>query len=92
MGWIFAVTGVLLMAFGQYRRAKQQGVWRWGFFLGLLGAIGLFVGLVIVPLCRSNLLETNPNLLVALLLGGGLVFVASVIVVARRVSKDWVVK
>ena len=92
MGWILTVAGVLLIAFGQYREARQQGVWRWKFFFGLLGAAALFIGLVIVPLSRSDLLETHPDLLLVLILGGVLAFTTAVIVVARKVSKDWVLR
>ena len=92
MGWMFSVAGVLLMAFGQYRRAKQQGRWHWGLFLGILGAAGLFIGLVILPLAQSNLINTNPNLLIVLILVAALSFPVGVVLVARKVSKNWVVK
>ena len=92
MAWIFTVAGVLLMAFGRYRQAKQQGVWHGKFFFGLMGAVGLFVGLVIVPVCRSALLDTHPAVALVMMLGGGLAFVVGVVVVARKVSKGWVVQ
>ena len=90
--WVFTVAGLLFMAYGRYRQAKQQGVWRWGFFFALLGAMGLFFGLVIVPLTRSSWMESHPDLFFAVTLGAILLFVMASLVVARRVSKDWLVK
>ena len=92
MGWIFMVVGVLLMAFVRFRRAKQQGVWMWKLFFGLLAAVALFIGCVIVPLSSSNLMETHPDLLMVLIFGSILLFTAGVVVMARKAAKGWVAK
>ena len=87
------MTGVVLAVFylavavQVYRDARRNNQWSWARFLAILAATGVFLAALIVPLAHWRGGQAHPAMLITIILGAIVVFVAALIVVLRKTAK-----
>jgi hypothetical protein len=65
---------------------NRRGKWAWSLFLGLIAWSAAWVGLFLVPVASAPALQDHRNLLVVILLGGLLLYMATTLYFIRRIG------
>ncbi len=87
------MTGVVIALFylaiavHVYQDAKRNGQWSWRRFFCILAATGVFLAALIVPLAHWQGGQAHPGILIAIMLGAIVVFVAALIFVLGKTAK-----
>lgn len=88
MGALISALWLLFFAYSAYKQSKQDGSWSWRHFFTLIGLVAVLLFCFILPVVNSKTLEARPALLMTVMFSGILLFVAGVIVLARRWGKQ----
>lgn len=62
------------MLFNIFRMLNRFGRWAWGLFLGLLASAAAYVGLFVLPVASSAVLDKHRVWLGLILIGGTLLY------------------
>jgi len=84
MGALISALAMVFFAYFAYKQSKQDASWSWRHFFTLIAVIALMAFGFIVPVVNSKTLQSNPALLMTVLFSGIFLFVAAIIVLARR--------
>jgi uncharacterized membrane protein YhaH (DUF805 family) len=86
------MTGVVIALFylaigvHVYQDAKRNGQWSWTRFFFILAATGVFLAALIVPLAHWQGGQAHPGILITIMLGAIVVFVATLVIILRKTA------
>jgi len=86
MFWLIYCGFFMLMLFSIFRMLNRRGKWAWFVFLGVIAWSAAWVGLFVVPLASATALQDHRNMLVVILLGGLLLYMATTLYFIRRIA------
>jgi hypothetical protein len=86
MLWLIYCALFLLMLFNIFRMLRQRGRPAWMLFLGLIASVAAYVGLFVLPVASSALLDRHRLLLGLILVGGTLLYAGVTIFFIRRMA------
>src|SRR5580698_8332388 len=86
MLWLIYCALFLLMLFNIFRMLRQRGRPAWMLFLGLIASVAAYVGLFVLPVASSTLLDRHRLLLGLILVGGTLLYAGVTIFFIHRMA------
>ena len=86
MLWLVYCAFFVLMLISIFQMLKRLGKWAWILFFGLLASVAAYVGLFVVPVASATALQDRRVLLIAILLGGTLIYIGLMFYCIRRVA------
>jgi uncharacterized membrane-anchored protein len=84
MGALISALAMLFFAYSAYKQSKRDGSWSWRHFFTLIALVAMMLFCFILPVVNSKTLQSNPALLMTVMFSGIFLFVAGIIVLARR--------
>jgi uncharacterized membrane-anchored protein len=86
MFWLIYCGFFVLMVFSIFRMLRQRGQNAWLLFLGLIAWAAAYVGLFVLPVASSTVLDKHRVLLGLILVGGTLLYAGVTIYFIRRMA------
>jgi hypothetical protein len=86
MLWLIYCALFVFMLFNVVRMLNRRGRPAWLLFLGLLASVAAYVGLFVLPVASSTVLDTHRVLLGAILVGGTLLYAGATLYFIRRMT------
>jgi hypothetical protein len=86
MLWLIYCGFFLLMLFNIFRMLNQRGRPAWLLFFGLIASVAAYVGLFVLPVASSTVLDRHRVLLTLILVGGTLLYAGVTIYFIRRMA------
>jgi FtsH-binding integral membrane protein len=88
MGALISVVAFLFFAYSAYGQSRRDGSWSWRHFFTLIALVAVLLFCFIIPVVSSKTLQARPGILMTILFSGIGLFVAGVIVLARKWGRE----
>jgi hypothetical protein len=86
MLWLIYCGLFVFMLLNIVRMLNRRGRPAWLLFLGLLASVAAYVGLFVLPVASSTVLDKHRVLLGAILVGGTLLYAGAILHFIRRMA------